>query len=272
MLIYYAKVETSIKRSVRIQQINSYPKGKDGQSRKSICSDDTHSASARVENLSLDGGLSQVTLQNDFKVSKGRQGNKRCSKEDWKNQWSKWIGETLRQKLNKTINAEGKTFPQTNNVNVSINNQTKNDRASDGLGNLDSYAARGLHNSHRLVQMASERDIEMGSSLPDVNDFKMGEGNRSHKKRRQKDTTVKSYNVGMVPFKSDQYRQRPKTYLDKEPKGHSTTRSMDTVAYRTPPQSSLKRTSSLTRAEAIETTRSRGMQKRNTSWVDPRGN
>ena len=46
---------------------------------------------------------------------------------------------------------------------------------------------------------------------------------------------------------------------------------MDKVAYKTPPKSSLKRMSSLTRAEAIETARS-CEQKRNTFWVDPEGN
>jgi len=261
---FYVKVETLIKRSVKIRQTNSYPKVKDGQPRHSRCFDDIHCAHELVENTYQNLELTKVTLKIDKRTLDWPSRETRCSIKDWKNPWSKWLGSTSRQKLNKTNNAV-EEFPQSNLVNVSKNSQSKNLGAWVTLGNLDSYVLRGLYNSERLIQMASDRYIEKSSLLPDFNDFKMGGGNLSHKKRRKKGITVKSHNEGVIAFKSDQIRQRSKTYFDKEPKENTTTRVMDRVAYKTPLESSLKRTSSLTRAEAIETARSRE-KKRNTSW------
>ena len=145
MLNYYAKVETSIQRSVRIQQYNRYPKGKDGQPKGTECLEDKHFGH-RVDNLPSSNGSSTVTLKTETQVSAGRQRNARCTKEDWKNQWSKWLGETLRQKLNKTNNTTERIIPQINTVHVSKNNQsTRGNRASASLGSLGSYDRTGLH-------------------------------------------------------------------------------------------------------------------------------
>ena len=250
----YAKVETSIKRSVKIQRINSYPKGKDGQPENAQCFDDIH-LDRRVVNTCQNNRMTEVTLKADTRVPAGRHRNERCAKEDWKNQWSKWLGETLRQKLNKTNNAVG-LLPQSNTVYVSKKSQTGNNRV--GPSGVRPIGCAELHGSPVLAGMASETKIEKSSSQPELNDFNMREGNLSHKRTLR----VKNYNP---------YNGRSKTYFDKEPKEKQTTPSVEKVAYQSPPQRSLKRTSSLTRAEAIETARSR-KQMRNTSWVDPTGN
>ena len=254
---FYAKVETSIKRSVKIQQLNSYPKGKDGQPKNAQCFDDIH-LGTRVENTYQDNRMTEVTFKADTQLSGGRHGNERCTKEDWKNQWSKWIGETLRQKLNKINNTVGNGFSQSNNVYVSKNNQSENNRVRGPQGHRDGLRDPELHGSSVLTEMALENNTEKSFLHPELNDFKMGEGNLAHKKNLR----AKYY---------DPYSQQSKTYFDKEPKEKATTLLVDKVAYNSPLKSSLKRTSSLTRAEAIETARSCRL-KRTTNWLNPEGN